>query len=185
MKEPTRSMKSIYLPLGFAVISSLLLAACETATMPQSQSETTLISTPGEGPPDARPGACYGKDVTPATIEVVTEQTLITPARIAPDGAIISPAVYDTLTHQAIIESRKEFFFEVPCPEMMTTDFITSLQRALKARGLYRGRLSGVMDERTKRAIRKFQIPAGLNSSILTMDTARQLGLAAYGRDGF
>lgn len=177
-------MKNIRLSLGLAVVSSLLLTACETSIMPQSQSQTTLISTPGEGPSNAQPGACYGKDVTPATIQVITEQALITPARIAPDGAIISPAAYSTSTHQTIIEPRKEFFFEVPCAEMLTIDFITSLQRALKVRGLYRGRLTGIIDERTKRAIRKFQIPAGLNSSILTMDTARQLGLIAYGRGG-
>lgn len=177
-------MNNILVPVGFLVASFVLLAGCNTAPAPISRNETTLITTPGEGPPDARPGACYGKDVTPAKIEVVTEQVLVSPAQFASDGAIIKPAIYDSSTRQAITEPRKEFFFEVPCPAVLTQEFITSLQRALKARRLYRGALTGIMDERTRRAIRKFQIPGGLNSNILTMDTARQLGLVAYGRDG-
>ncbi len=178
-------MKHLPGRLGPPLILGLTLAACSSPAGPPAPGhETILITTPGEGPPDARPGACYGKDVTPAVVEVVTEQELVEPARIAEDGAIIKPATYRTTTRQDIVEPRKEFFFEVPCAEVFTTEFITSLQRALKARGFYRGRVSGVMDERTRRAIRRFQIPKGLNSDILTTTTALELGLLEYGRDG-
>lgn len=166
-------------PLGLVAVACVVLIACA----PAPRNETTLITTPGEGPPDAREGACYGKDVTPAVVEVVTEQVLVQPAQITSDGAIAHPAIFRTSTHQAIIEARREFFFEVPCPDVLTPDFIASLQRALKARHLYRGYLTGVMDERTRRAIRKFQLPNGLNSDILTLETARRLGLVAYGRE--
>ena len=180
-------MKNTLFPIGLLAGACLLLAACDTNSghgdSMASRNETTLITVPGEGPPDARPGACYGKDVTPAVIEVVTEQELIEPAKIGADGGIIKPAVYESASHQAIVEPRKEFFFEVPCADTLTPDFIASLQRALKARRLYRGNLSGIMDERTRRAIRKFQLPGGLNSDILTMDTALKLGLIAYGRE--
>ncbi len=176
-------MKFIPSPLGLLLAASLGLAACSAVDSPVSRNETTLITEPGAGPPDALPGACYGKDVTPAVVEVVTEQVLVQPAQIASDGAIIHPAVYKSSTHQAIVQPREEFFFEVPCPDVLTAEFIASLQRALKARGLYRGSLSGEMDARTRQAIRKFQLPSGLNSDILTMDTARKLGLIAYGRD--
>lgn len=176
-------MKNPLKTAALLVAASLVQSACTAGQSSAPRNETTLITTPGEGPPDAREGACYGKDVTPAIVEVVTEQLLIQPPQIASDGAIIHPAIYRTSTHQAIITERKEFFFEVPCAEVMTPDFIASLQRALKARGLYRGVLTGVIDARTKRAIRTFQRPGGLNSEILTLDTARQLGLIAYGRD--
>lgn len=172
-------------PYGLSLILGASLAACTVPAGPPAPGhETILITTPGEGPPDARPGACYGKDVTQAVVEVVTEQELVEPAQFAEDGAIVKPARYRTTTHQKIVEPRKEFFFEVPCPDVFTSEFITSLQRALKARGLYRGRLSGIMDERTRRAIRRYQIPNGLNSDILTTSTARELGLLAYGREG-
>lgn len=170
---------------GRIAILGVILAACSTAYGPPAPNhETILITKPGEGPPDARPGACYGKDVTQARVEVVTEQQMVEPAQFGENGTIIKPATYRSTTHQTIVEPRKEFFFEVPCADRFDVEFVTSLQRALKARGFYRGRLSGVMDERTRRAIRKFQIPNGLNSDILTMDTARQLGLVEYGRDG-
>ncbi len=178
-------MKHFLGPVGLPLFLGASLAACTgPAGPPAPGHETILITTPGEGPPDARPGACYGKDVTQAVVEVVTEQELVEPARFAEDGAIIQPARYRTTTHQKIVEPRKEFFFEVPCPETFTPEFITSLQRALKVRGLYRGRLTGAMDERTRRAIRRFQLSRGLNSDILTTSTARELGLLAYGREG-
>ena len=178
-------MKHLLRPFGLSLIVGATLAACTSPVGPPAPGhETILITTPGEGPPDARPGACYGKDVTPAVVEVITEQELVEPAQFAEDGGIIKPAIYRTTTKQAIIDPRKEFFFEVPCADKFTTEFVTSLQRALKARGFYRGRLTGIMDDRTRRAIRKFQIPNGLNSDILTSTTALDLGLLAYGRDG-
>ena len=173
-------------PIGTLTTLALILAACAAPTGPLAPGhETILITTPGEGPPDARPGACYGKDVTPAVVEVVTEQQLVEPARFSDDGTtIIRPARYQTTTRQQIVTPRKEFYFEVPCPSAFTPDFITSLQRALKVRGFYRGRITGVMDDRTRRAIRKYQISNGeLNSEILTMQAALKLGLVAYGRE--
>lgn len=121
--------------------------------------------------------------MTPAVIETVTEQVLVQPPQIASDGgAIIAPAVYKTDTRQRIVQDRQEFFFEVPpCPPtQMTPEFIASVQRALEVRGgVYRGAITGEMDARTRRAIRQFQLPA-FNSDILTMDSARRLGLVAY-----
>jgi len=175
-------MKNYLYSVSLTLAAFLFLSACESTRVSVSRNETTLITVPGEGPPDAIEGACYGKDVTPAVIEVVTEQKLVEPAKIASDGAIIKPPVYETSTRQEIVDPRKEFFFEVPCAEQFTPAFITSLQRALKARRLYKGRLSGKLDRKTLHAIRTFQMPNGLNSDILTMDSARQLGLVAYGR---
>jgi len=158
----------------------LALTGCTTSGEGAGPEQITLVTQPGEGPPDAKPGACYGKDVTPATVEVVTEQVMIQPAQIASDGAVIQPAIYRTSTHQAIVKERQEFFFEVPCANIMTPEFIASLQRALKARRLFRGQITGVMDAKTRKSVRQFQAPAGLDSGILTMETARKLGLIAY-----
>ncbi|WP_421701488.1 peptidoglycan-binding domain-containing protein [Aliiroseovarius sp.] len=169
-----RPLTSLVAPLA----ALLALTACVAPGLPTAPEGATLLA-PGEGPPDAVDGACYGKDVTPAVIETVTEQVLIQPPQIASDGAIIAPAVYKTDTRQRIVQDRQEFFFEVPCPDQMTPEFIASVQRALEVRGIYRGAITGEMDAKTRRAIRQFQLP-GFNSDILTMDSARRLGLVAY-----
>ncbi len=164
---------------SLTVFTALLgLAACVVPSLPSAPEGATLLA-PGEGPPDAKDGACYGKDVTPAIIETVTEQVLVQPAQTAEDGTVVAPAAYRTETRQHIVQERHEYFFEVPCAEALTPQFIASVQRALAARGLYRGAITGEMDARTRRAIRKFQLP-GFNSDILTMGSARRLGLVAY-----
>ncbi len=97
----------------------------------------------------------------------------------------MSEPVFKLQTRQAIVRERKELFFEIPCKEVLTPEFIASVQRALKARGAYDGSISGEMDPRTRRALRRFQAADGLNSSILSLQTARKLGLIAVPRDGY
>jgi peptidoglycan hydrolase-like protein with peptidoglycan-binding domain len=60
----------------------------------------------------------------------------------------------------------------------LTEDFVSSLQRALSARGLYSGPISGRMDRQTRRGVRNYQAPLGLDSGILSLAAARKLGLA-------
>ncbi len=130
-------------------------------------------------PPGAPPGTCWGRHVTPAVIETVTEQVLARPAELGPDGTVIRPASYRTETTQKIVRERKDSWFETPCPRMMTPQFIASVQRALAVRGLYHGPITAEMDARTRAAIRRYQKPRGLDSGILSLATARELGLAA------
>ena len=130
-------------------------------------------------PPGAEPGTCWGKNVTPAVIETVTHQVILQPAQVMNDGTIAQPAIYKTETSQEIVRERTEFWFRTPCPAEMTPEFTASVQRALKARGLYRGEITGVMDANTRAAVRRFQKPEGLDSGILTLAAARKLGLVA------
>ncbi|GGD35577.1 peptidoglycan-binding domain-containing protein [Sinisalibacter lacisalsi] len=129
------------------------------------------------GPPGARPGACYGKDVTPAVIEQVTERMLVAEAEIGPEGNIITPAKYEERTSHQVVTGREVIYFETPCPPRWTPDFIASVQRALAARGIYKGTPSGTLDHATRQAIRAFQVRNGLNSGILSTENARALGL--------
>lgn len=105
----------------------------------------------------------------------------------SPDGAptyktVQSPAIYDTQTQQKIITPRADFWFEVPCPAQMDRAFIATLQRALKSRGLFRGVITGVLDTKTEKAVRWYQKQHGLDSAILSLTAARQLGIIAYAR---
>lgn len=164
----------------------LALAAC-TEVMPEmprlglNQPEITLESQPG--PPGAPEGSCWGKSIRPAVIETVQEQILVQPAQVQNDGTVLSPAIYRTEKQQRIVQARHETWFETPCPNEMTPDFLASLQRALKARGAYRGQITGVLDNRTRAAIRRYQSAYGLDSQILSLETGRQLGLIEVARD--
>ncbi|MFT4961075.1 MAG: hypothetical protein ACI92Z_002161 [Paracoccaceae bacterium] len=134
-------------------------------------------------PPGAAPGSCWGKYVSPAIIETVTHQVILQPPQVLADGTVPQPGIYKTETRQEIVQPRKETWFQRPCAVVMTPEFIASLQRALDARGMYRGRINGEMDNRTRAAVRRFQKPQGLDSGILSLAAARKLGLVAIKLD--
>ena len=99
------------------------------------------------------------------------------------DGTVTAPAIYKTETVQRIVREREENWFETPCPEEMTKDFVASLQRALAVRGYYVWQVTGEMDPRTRAAIRRYQQPQGLDSGILSLAAAQQLGLVSVELD--
>jgi len=165
------------------VLSALALAglvAC-TGTGPDlgALGEPEVTRRVQEAPPGAAPGTCWGKHVTPAVIETVTEQVMLQPAEIHVDGTVTRPAVYKTETVQRIVRERRETWFETPCDTELTPEFLASLQRALAVRGLYNGPVTGRMDARTRAAVRRYQKPQGLDSGILSLAAARKLGLVA------
>ena len=166
-------------PLLYALFACAALAACQPAMSLRPPGEPEVVQTLQEAPPGAAPGTCWGKDIRPAVVETVTEQILLQPAEIRDDGTVLRPAIYKTETRQAIVRERKVTWFQTPCARDQTPEFVASLQRALKARALYRGAISGQMDARTRAAVRAFQTPQGLDSGILSLAAARQLGLVA------
>lgn len=168
-------------------VALLALGACTAGQAIQGNvaglREPDVVRSGGQQPPGASPGTCWGKSVTPAVIETVTEQILLQPAEVTTDGTVIQPAIYKTETQQRIVKERRETWFETPCPNVLTSEFIASVQRALSARDLYSSGISGIMDGRTRAAIRRYQAPQGLDSGILALETARQLGLIAVRRE--
>ena len=167
------------------------LTACQSTT-PVEDSFTSVINpvttsgasgvqvTRGYGPPDANPQSCYGREVDPAVIETIIEQVMVEPEQLDRDGNVRRPAVFVTATEQRIVEDRTETWFETPCAMEGNADYITNLQRALTARGLYNGPATGVMDRATARGIRAYQQPQGLDSGVLSLAAARQLGLSIW-----
>ena len=83
---------------------------------------------------------------------------------------------------EVVLRPAEDRLFAVPCPEQMSDTFTQTLQRALTARGHYSGPITGAMDELTAQAVRRFQAPQGLNSAILSLQGAQQLGLVALPR---
>jgi len=171
-------MTPIRFLLGATALSGLV--ACgpsRTDLGALGEPEVTRLSQ--VAPPGAEPGTCWGKNVTPAIIETVTHQVMLQPAQVMADGTVTQPAVYKTETRQDIVRERKETWFLVPCANEMTPEFNASVQRALAARGFYRGDISGEMNAGTRAAVRRFQKPQGLDSGILSLAAARKLGLVA------
>lgn len=139
-----------------------------------------LIHSKSSTPPSSKPGECWADAVTPAVYETDTVHRLVRAARPAKAGNPAEPAEYQTVTRQRIVKDRERVWFRTPCPATMTPDFIGSLQRALLARGYYEGPLTGEMDRPTKAALHRYQAPLGLDSPILALGTARELGLVRY-----
>ncbi|MFV2035926.1 MAG: peptidoglycan-binding protein [Halocynthiibacter sp.] len=162
----------------------MLLAGCEAAVGTGATTGVTrqLAYTTEAAPQGAVAGSCWGLDVSPAVVETVTEQLLVRPAEIGADGAVLRPAAYLTEIRQEIVQPRQDLRFETPCASQMTAELIATLQRALRVRGIYPAPISGILDDRTRRAIRDYQAEAGLDSGILSLVAARKLGLIAVAR---
>ncbi len=167
-----------------AIVTGLMmlaLCACQTTVPPAPRTTSDLsrevVRLNRPGPPERPEGACWESDVTPAVIETVTEQVVVTPETRAEDGRVLTPATYRTNTRTRIVQDRQEVWFRAPCPADYTLDFVASLQRALKARGYYLLPLTGQMDAGTRDAVRRYQAERGLDTARLSLAAARELGL--------
>lgn len=171
--------------LTFALLTCGAIAGCDPVTTdPKAEPpEPGVLEATRNGPANAAEGSCWGKTVSPAVVERVTEQVQIKPASVNPDGSIGSLPVYRTEQRQVIVTPRQDNWFETPCPDVLTPEFISSLQRALVARGAYGGAITGSLDPKTRASIEQVQRARGLNSAVLSLDTARTLGLIAVPRD--
>lgn len=137
------------------LLTALIVAAC-SAKAPEP--ERTHI--PVETSRGTAPGTCWSKHL----------------ADSVPGPA---PEKHTSETAQTGSTAPRIKWFETPCAADLDPDFAASLQRALKARGLYSGAITGRMDEATRAAIRRYQQPHGLDSGTLSLAAARRLGLVA------
>ncbi|WP_421687087.1 peptidoglycan-binding domain-containing protein [Tritonibacter scottomollicae] len=162
--------------------SRLRLAALMTVNL--AVLSGCLAPPPFEGvgrpaPPGALPGTCWDTLIEPARVETITEQVMVSPPETAADGSMTKPAVFATETRQEITRPRKETYFQTPCPDAMTREYVSSLQRALAARDLYQGEITGTLNAETRAAIRSYQKDIGIDSASLSLRGARSLGLSA------
>jgi hypothetical protein len=141
--------------LGAALLAGCIKAAPDEVT--RAAPEGPAVEASATPPAGAPPGSCWARDTAAAdAVEALLVASLDAPAT----GA--------------------EQLFETPCAYEMTPELIASLQRALAARGAYAGNDSGLLDAGTRAALRDWQRPRGIDSGVLAMATARELGLAPY-----
>ncbi|MEO1680136.1 MAG: peptidoglycan-binding domain-containing protein [Pseudomonadota bacterium] len=164
-----------------------LLAACATEDPAARMAEIAAPAVPLEAstaaPEGVPPGTCWARDVTPARAETVRDRVLIAPPEMTVDGITLREAVYREEVRTFVTEDAREIWFETPCAGDLPEDFSASLQRALAARGLYAGPVTGEIDAATRDAVRAYQAPQGLDSGTLSLAAARQMGLVAVARD--
>lgn len=175
-------MDSHMIPLRLIFVGIIggvfVLAGCN-APRQNAGAAIALTRLPDGKVPESAAGRCWASDTTPAIIETVTEQILLHRERRNADGAVIAAAQFQTKTAQHLVQDREIVWFRAPCPPDFTVVFVASLQRALKARGRFYGAVTGVYDAGTGEAVRKLQSERGLDSPVMALDTARELGLAA------
>lgn len=157
-------------------IAALFLGACQqVAPLAGSRlDETDSIQVQTTAPADNRTGKCWENAIAPAGNKTTAEQ-------MRPAGSAIAASPGGAPTDQTA-QPRHEIWFEIPCDHDINSDFVTTLQRALKSRGLYRGEPTGVMDTKTLNSVRQYQKGHGLDSSVLSLAAARHLGLVTYVR---
>jgi hypothetical protein len=169
----------------FWLMTCGVLAACDPiALVPNAAPpEPGVVKATRDGPKGAELGTCWGKTISPAVIETFSEQVQIKPAKVNSDGTIGRLPVYRTESHQLIVTPRRDNWFETPCAEALTQEFNGSLQRALQARGFYKGKITGESNRRTRAAVLAFQKTLdGPSSEVLSLDAARALGLISIER---
>ncbi|NNE51986.1 MAG: peptidoglycan-binding protein [Sulfitobacter sp.] len=173
--------RTVTAPRPFAVLLllTLTLGACtQTGGGRPELLEPGVFTPTRDGPEGAPPGTCWGRTVTPAVIETVSTQVQVKPAKVNSDGSIAKLPEFRTEERQRIVKQRVDSWFETPCAEVQTEEFLASLQRALQARGYYAGLVNGRLDPVTRAAVQRFQVDnGGPDSSLLALATARMLGL--------
>ena len=159
----------------------VLLAGCGA---PQGQGLTAeVITVSASRPADSPEGECWDTDVIPAVIETETVQSLTSPEQRDATGQITSLASYKSVSKLRIVQDRSQVWFRVPCPALQNAAFWATVQRALKARGYYLSPVTGENNAETAEAVRRFQAGRGLDSKVLSLAAAQELGLVAVPMD--
>ncbi len=166
--------------MTFPRVSTAILLALSACTATSGLENSTIDL--GQIETDSS-GKCFAKDTSPAVIETITTQVVARPAELDADGNEITPAIFDERTVPRMISERQELRFETICPPDYTSEFVSTVQRALIVRGFYKGAVNGLLDASTSDAIKRFQSGLGLNTPFLAVETARKLGAIALDRD--
>ncbi|WP_298292374.1 peptidoglycan-binding domain-containing protein [uncultured Litoreibacter sp.] len=156
-----------------------LLAGCQTTGGPDVTRfiKPSVIQPTDMTPPSSEPGVCWGHEPGPEVTEIVSQTILVQEAVHDDAGKEISPAIYRKVRAPKTINDGTGRWFERVCDAQATPALIETLQRALAARGHYRGDVTGVLDGSTRRAVRAYQRVQGLDSDVLSLSAAQQLGL--------
>jgi hypothetical protein len=87
------------------------------------------------------------------------------------------PAQYRTVTERVKVENSKLVWQPIVCKTNLTRDLVIKLQKALKAKGYYKGPIDGIYGRLTTEAVNAYQKDNNLASGALTLETLKKLGI--------
>ena len=155
---------------------ALALTACTAPAPDPASAPAPIVVSLGEIETDAE-GRCFARTAPPTRTDIVEEMIEVAPAQRGPDGAVVNPAVFRTVSRPQTVATGEGRRFETVCPPLYTEAFVSTLQRALLIRRAYAGPISGQYDETTRLAVEQFQRDRGTDSRLLAVQTARDLGI--------
>lgn len=162
-----------------AVCFALCLTACAP---PQGPDVTQLIApikieTQSGPPPEDGDGQCWGFIAGETRTELEEQLIEVEPPKQVAESDEITPPVFRKESVPVEITDPGLSFRRVCDTDL--PPLVAALQRALDARGIYQGAITGEMDAATRDAVRRYQADQGLDSAVLSLAAARQLGLVA------
>ena len=162
----------------------LILAACTppSPSPASSQPAAPIVVSLGDIETDAT-GRCFARTAPPTQTNIVEELIEVVPEERGPDGTVINPAVFRTITRPQTVATGEGQRFETVCPPIYTETFVSTLQRALLIRRGYEGPITGQYDEATSLAVQQVQRGDGIDSPLLAVTTARALGILEVTRN--
>ncbi|MGB1213424.1 MAG: peptidoglycan-binding domain-containing protein [Pikeienuella sp.] len=110
----------------------------------------------------------------PAVYGTVTKTVEATPSVVQRTEI---PASYKTVKRTVEVAPARTVWTSVLCDVNTTPDVVRRLQTALKSQGHYNGKIDGDVGPATRRAIASYQNAQGVQSDILTIESARALGI--------
>ena len=158
---------------------AVLLAAC--APQAEAPAPAPIVASFGAIETDAA-GRCFARAAAPTRTDIVEEMIEVVPETRAADGSLVNPAVFRTVTRPRTTAVGEGARFETVCPPVYTEAFVASLQRALLIRRAYEGPITGQYDAPTRQAVQQVQAAAGVDSPLLSVTTARSLGILEVDR---
>ena len=110
----------------------------------------------------------------PAHYHSVTKTVEATPASVKRTPV---PETYKTVSRTVEAAPARTVWTSVLCDVNTTPDVVRRLQTSLKSAGHYGGPIDGVIGSQTRRGIASYQAATGVQSDILTIDSAKKLGI--------
>ena len=161
---------------------SLALVACSPSAPDQRAAGPAPLIAAGEIETRSD-GRCFARTEGPTETRIVTALVEVEPAQKDRNGVVLRPPVFREVTRPVTRRVGEGAAFETLCPQQYTPQLVSSLQRALIVRRAFAGPVSGSYDGATRAAVQAFQRASDVDSPLLSVATARFLGLLAVPRE--
>jgi hypothetical protein len=167
--------------ITFIALMGLVACAPQPNPVARTTPATTLFSL-GEIETDLQ-GNCFAKAADKTQVRVIDDIIQVAPERRDASGNVTDPAVFRRVTKPETVVIGPGPRFETLCPQRYAPAFVQSLQRALVVRQAYVGPINGNYDAQTQTAVRAQQARVGIDSALLSVPFAREMGILSVPRE--